>query len=77
MKVGLFRPITLFPYPEEALRRLSRRVKRFLTIEMNTGQMVEDVKLSVSREADVFFYGHPPGSPPVPEELWEEIKRVY
>jgi len=77
MKVGLFRPITLFPYPEEALRRLSQRVKRFLTIEMNTGQMVEDVKLSVSRDADVFFYGHPPGSPPVPEELWEEIKRVY
>jgi len=77
MKVGLFRPITLFPYPEEALRLLSQRVKRFLTIEMNTGQMVEDVKLSVSRDADVFFYGHPPGSPPVPEELWEEIKRVY
>jgi 2-oxoglutarate ferredoxin oxidoreductase subunit alpha len=77
MKVGLFRPITLFPYPEEALGQISRRVKRFLTIEMNTGQMVEDVKLSVARDADVHFYGHPPGSPPVPEEIWEEIKKVY
>jgi len=77
LKVGLFRPITLFPFPEEALLQLSRRVKRFLTIEMNTGQMVEDVKLSVARDADVHFYGHPPGSPPVPEELLASIKKVY
>jgi len=76
IKVGLFRPITLFPFPEEALLRLSRRVKRFLTIEMNTGQMVEDVKLSVARDAEVHFYGHPPGSPPVPEELLEAIKKI-
>jgi 2-oxoglutarate ferredoxin oxidoreductase subunit alpha len=39
--------------------------------------MVEDVKLSVARDADVHFYGHPPGSPPIPEELLEAIKRVY
>ena len=77
LKVGLFRPITLFPFPGEALNRLSQRVKRFLSIEMNTGQMVEDVKLSVARDADVHFYGHPPGSPPVPEELLEAIKKVY
>jgi 2-oxoglutarate ferredoxin oxidoreductase subunit alpha len=77
LKVGLFRPITLFPYPEAAMAQISRRVKRFLTIEMNTGQMVEDVRLSVARDADVHFYGHPPGSPPVPEEIWEEIKKVY
>jgi len=77
MKVGLFRPLTLFPFPEEAMLRLSRGVKRFLAIEMNTGQMVEDVKLSVARDAEVFFYGHPPGSPPDPEELLEEIKKVY
>lgn len=68
--------MTLFPYPEEALRQISQRVKRFLVIEMNTGQMVEDVRLSVARDADVHFYGHPPGSPPVPEEIWEEIKKV-
>lgn len=77
LRVGLFRPITLFPFPEEALLQLSRRVKRFLAIEMNTGQMVEDVRLSVGRDAEVYFYGHPPGSPPVPEELLEEIKKVY
>jgi 2-oxoglutarate ferredoxin oxidoreductase subunit alpha len=43
---------------------------------MNTGQMVEDVKLAVARDAEVHFYGHPPGSPPVPEELWGEIKKA-
>jgi 2-oxoglutarate ferredoxin oxidoreductase subunit alpha len=77
LKVGLFRPITLFPFPEQALRQISQRVKRFLSIEMNTGQMVEDVKLSVAGDANVHFYGHPPGSPPIPEELLEAIKKVY
>jgi 2-oxoglutarate ferredoxin oxidoreductase subunit alpha len=77
LQVGLFRPISLFPFPEQALLHLSQRVKRFLSIEMNTGQMVEDVRLSVARDADVHFYGHPPGSPPVPEELLQAIKKVY
>lgn len=77
MKVGLFRPVTLFPYPEKRLYDLSRRVKKFLTVELNTGQMVEDVKLSVNRDAEVHFYGKPPGALPPPEEILEEIKKYY
>jgi 2-oxoglutarate ferredoxin oxidoreductase subunit alpha len=77
MKVGLFRPITLFPYPEKALYDISKRVKQFLTVELNTGQMVEDVKLSVDRDAQVYFYGKPPGALPPPEEILEEIKKYY
>lgn len=77
LKVGLFRPVTLFPFPQQALLDLSQRIKRFISIEMNTGQMVEDVKLSVARDAEVHFYGHPPGSPPVPEELLEAMEKVY
>jgi len=77
MKVGLFRPITLFPYPEKPLKEISRKVKHFLTIELNTGQMVEDVRLSVERDAEVYFYGKPPGALPPPEELLEEVKKVY
>ncbi len=77
MKVGLFRPITLFPFPEKALSSLSRKAKQFLTVELNTGQMVEDVKLSVERDAEVHFYGKPPGALPPPEEILEEIKRYY
>ncbi len=77
LKVGLFRPITVFPFPEHQLQALSKGVKTFLTVELNTGQMVEDVKLSVSRDADVFFYGRPPGSLPTPEEILKEIKGYY
>jgi 2-oxoglutarate ferredoxin oxidoreductase subunit alpha len=77
MKVGLFRPITLFPFPGEALNNLSNQVRRFLTVELNTGQMVEDIKLSVSRDSQVYFYGRPPGSLPSPEDVLEEIKKAY
>jgi 2-oxoglutarate ferredoxin oxidoreductase subunit alpha len=77
LMVGLFRPITLFPFPEKALHDLSQRVSRFLTVELNTGQMLEDVKLSVARDAQVYFYGRPPGSLPSPEEVLEEIKKYY
>lgn len=77
MKVGLFRPITVYPFPEESLRDLSRKIAHFFVVELNTGQMVEDVKLSVDKGADVDFYGRPPGSIPTPNELFEEIKKVY
>jgi 2-oxoglutarate/2-oxoacid ferredoxin oxidoreductase subunit alpha len=77
MKIGLFRPITLYPYPNEALERLSQKIKHFFVVELNTGQMVEDVKLSVDKGAKVDFYGRPPGSIPTPNELFEEIRKVY
>ena len=77
MKVGLLRPITLFPFPEQAFHELSKKVRTFLTVELNTGQMVEDVRLSVDRNAKVYFYGRPPGSLPSPEEILEEIKKYY
>ena len=77
LKVGLFRPITLFPFPQEALHSISRSIKVFLTVELNTGQMVEDVELSAKRDAQVHFYGRPPGSIPTPEEILEEIKKYY
>jgi 2-oxoglutarate ferredoxin oxidoreductase subunit alpha len=79
MKVGLLRPITLFPFPKSAYAVLSRRCKRFLDVELNTGQMVDDVRLSVARDAEVDFYGRPPGagSLPTPEEIFEQIKKRY
>ena len=76
MAVGLFRPITLYPFPRDALRELSNRVKRFMALELSTGQMVEDLELSVGPDA-VDFYGRPPGSIPSPEDLFREIKKVY
>ncbi len=76
MAVGLFRPITLYPFPKAALRKLAGRVKRFMALELSTGQMVEDLELSVGPDA-VDFYGRPPGSIPSPDELYKEIRKVY
>lgn len=79
LKVGLMRPITLFPFPKTVYAKLSERCKLFLDIELSTGQMVDDVRLAVARDADVLFYGRPPGtgSLPTPEELFEQIKKNY
>lgn len=76
-KVGMIRPISLFPFPETIFRQATSSIKRVLCIELNTGQMVEDVRLAVARDAEVFFYGRPPGtgSLPTPEELFEQIRK--
>lgn len=78
MKVGLLRPITLFPFPKRAYQTLSERCKLFLDIELSTGQMIDDVRLAVARDAEVLFYGRPPGtgSLPTPEEIFEQIKKA-
>lgn len=77
IRVGMLRPITLFPFPKRAYAALSERCKHFLTIELSTGQMVDDVRLAVARDAEVAFYGRPPGtgSLPTPEELFAQIKK--
>lgn len=62
MKVGLLRPVTLSPFPVKALARAAERASRFLVVEMNMGQMVEDVRLAVNGKCDVAFYGRPGGA---------------
>lgn len=77
MKVGLIRPITLFPFPRKTLYELGGRAKNFLVAEMNTGQMVEDVQLSLPGDCKVEFYGRPGGSVPTPEDLYSIISETY
>jgi len=77
LKVGLFRPVTVYPFPREALRSLSGKVKKFLVVEMNTGQMVDDVRLSVTGDTTVDFYGRPGGGIPTPKEVLGEIEKKY
>ncbi len=69
IKAGLFRPITLWPFPCVALKELSRRVSVFTVFEMSTGQMVEDVRLCLGDAAQVKFYGRPGGIVSTPEEI--------
>ena len=76
-RVGLLRPITLWPFPEKALACLAEKTKKFLTVEMSAGQMVEDVRLSVEKSADVFFYGRTGGEVPGEDEIVREaLKRL-
>jgi len=72
---GIFRPITLWPFPDEPLRALSKKVDTVLTLEMNSGQMVEDVRLSVNSNVDTPFYGEMGGVVPTPESILEEVKK--
>jgi 2-oxoglutarate ferredoxin oxidoreductase subunit alpha len=72
--VGLFRPISLWPFPTEPLRALSERVKHFLVVEMNAGQMVEDVRLSLAPGCKVDFLGKTGGVIPMPDEILARIE---
>lgn len=72
-KVGLFRPKTLFPFPDEELARLASQGKRFLTVEQNLGQMVDDVRLAVRCHADSDFFGFMPGDLPTPDDFLAPI----
>ena len=69
MKIGFFRPITLFPFPNKRLQELAGCVKKFLTVEVNMGQMVRDVRLAVNGRVPVEFFGKPVGSWPSVEDL--------
>jgi len=72
-KIGLIRPITLFPFPEAPIRALAGGNRRFITVELNSGQMVEDVRLAVNGRSEVLFYGRPGGAIITPEELYEKL----
>jgi 2-oxoisovalerate ferredoxin oxidoreductase alpha subunit len=73
MKVGLFRPITLWPYPSKALAEIASKVNLVLVVEMSTGQMVEDVRLAVNGKVPVEFYGRVGGNVPSVAEIHTEL----
>jgi len=76
IKVGLFRPKTLWPFPTIPLAKLAATAKHFLTIEMSAGQMVEDVRLAVNGAKPVSFYGRTGGMLPSPQEVYNEIVEI-
>lgn len=76
IKVGLIRPITLWPFPEKAISDAAKRVKGMLTVEMSMGQMVEDVRLAANGACSVSFFGRTGGVVPTPAEVLREIKKL-
>jgi len=76
IKVGMIRPITLWPFPKEALSKAASKVKSFLSVELNMGQMVDDVKLAVNCSKPVYFYGRTGGVLMTPQEIVGKLNEI-
>lgn len=76
LKVGVIRPITLWPFPEKVINEAADTAKAFLTVEMSKGQMVEDVKLAVNGKKPVHFFGRTGGIIPTPAEILAQIEKI-
>ncbi|TLN03183.1 3-methyl-2-oxobutanoate dehydrogenase subunit beta, partial [bacterium] len=72
-KIGIIRPITVWPFPYDAIKEIAQKGIKLLTVELNIGQMVEDVKIAANGKSDVAFLGYPPGYLPSPDEIYERI----
>jgi 2-oxoglutarate ferredoxin oxidoreductase subunit alpha len=76
IKVGLLRPVTVSPFPSEVLKKLAAQTSAFLVVEMNTGQMLNDVQLAVKGRAPIAFFARTGGVVPFPDEILHEIQRL-
>jgi len=76
IELGLFRPISLWPFPEKRVAELAAKGKKFLCVEMSMGQMIEDVRLAANGKTDIHFYGRCGGVIPSEEEVLAEARRL-
>lgn len=76
IRAGLLRPITLYPYPYQRIGELADKLKLVLTVELNSGQMVEDVRLAVNGKVPVEFYGRLGGMMPTPESIVQHLETL-
>lgn len=76
LAVGLIRPILVWPFPVKAFEKVMPHARKFLTVEMNMGQMVEDVKLAVAGQRPVYFTGRTGGMLPIATEVFQEVKKL-
>lgn len=76
LKVGVLRPITLFPFPTKRIQELSEKVKKFVVVEVNMGQMVYDVKLAVNGKVPVDLINKGVGAPPSSEEIAKQVEEL-
>jgi len=75
IKAGMIRPITLYPFPTDILKKAAKTVISFLCVEMSMGQMIDDIKLAIECSKPVNFYGRTGGVIPTPAEILEAIKK--
>ncbi len=77
LRAGLFRPITLWPFPSAPLAEIARRTRGLLVVELSAGQMVEDVRLAVEGRTPVGFHGRTGGMVPTPDEVIFALRRLW
>lgn len=77
VRIGLIRPITLWPFPTKEIAELAQKVKGILTVELNAGQMIEDVRLAVNGSIPVYHFGRMGGIVPNPTEVLESLKQHF
>lgn len=75
-KVGIIRPITVWPYPYHEFDKINDNCKAVLTVEMNTGQMTDDVKIALKGRMETYFLGRTGGMVPTPEEIVDKVKEI-
>jgi pyruvate/2-oxoacid:ferredoxin oxidoreductase alpha subunit len=75
VKVGMLRPITLFPFPKKVINKLAQTIKSALVVEMNNGQMLDDVRLAIQGKVPVEFYNRMGGVVPNTDEIVEQVKK--
>jgi len=76
VKVGLIRPITLFPFPEKIIAEFATKVKGFLSVEFNAGQMVNDIRLAANGKTKVEYFGRMGGIVPNPDEVEAALEQI-
>ncbi len=76
IRVGMIRPITLYPFPKDVLKKAAEKVNSFLTVELNMGQMVDDVKLAINCAKPVYFYGRTGGVLMNPDEVLDSLEKI-
>jgi 2-oxoglutarate ferredoxin oxidoreductase subunit alpha len=76
IRAGMVRPLTLWPFPDRAVKKAAQTAKAFLSVEMSMGQMIDDVKLAIDCRRPVHFFGHTGGVVPTPNEVLEQLKAI-
>jgi 2-oxoglutarate ferredoxin oxidoreductase subunit alpha len=76
IKIGLLRPITLWPFPTKVINQIASKVENILVAEMSLGQLIDDVKIAVEGKAKIHLHARPSGGIPTPEEILDKVKNI-
>jgi len=75
-KVGMLRPITLWPFPSQQIAELGEKIEKFIVVELSNGQMVDDIRLALNGKRPVHFYNRMGGIVPSPEEIYDQVFNI-